>query len=91
MNRKLSKTLHGLKISYWNINGLYRRDEDYCKLEDPLFVNEISNIDIIGLSETHCSNDDVLHVDGYQIEKSVRPKPLRARKNSGGIAILIKE
>ena len=82
--------LHGLGVAYWNINGLFRKSEDYCKLLDPLFINEVKKCDIIGISEIHCGDQEELNFDGYKSIISTRPKPPKARKHSGGILILIK-
>ena len=81
---------HGLKLSYWNINGLFRKHEDYCKLTDPMFINLVKNCDLIGLSEIHCGNDENIIYDGFHTELSIRPKPPKARKHSGGLLVLIK-
>ena len=82
--------LNGLSIGYWNVNGLFRKNENYCKMSDPLFLKQIDKLDIIALSETHCGDDDIVTLDGYNVEMSIRPKLSKARKHSGGLAILIK-
>lgn len=91
MHEKIEKVSHGLKITYWNVNGLFRKSESYCKLMDPLFTDQINNYDIIGLSEIHCGEEDQLQIEGYITEKTIRPKHPKARKHSGGIAIFMKE
>ena len=45
--RHIENISHGLRVAYWNINGLIRKSEDYCKFLDPLFINEVKNVDII--------------------------------------------
>jgi hypothetical protein len=89
-NSVIENIAHGLKITYWNINGLLRKDEDYCKLKDPLFIDQVDKYDIIGLSEIHCGSEEILEYTGYLSELSTRPKLAKARKFSGGLLILIK-
>jgi exonuclease III len=89
-NSVIENIAHGLKITYWNINGLLRKDEDYCKLKDPLFIDQVDKYDIIGLSEIHCGSEEILEYTGYRSELSTRPKLAKARKFSGGLLILIK-
>ena len=35
-----SRSHINLKIAHWNINGLFRRHENYCKLSDPVSLNK---------------------------------------------------
>ena len=79
--RHIENISHGLGVAYWNINGLFRKSEDYCKFLDPLFINEVKKIDIIGISEIHCGDQEELNLDGYKTIISTRPKAPKAIKH----------
>ena len=80
-----------LKITCWNVNGLYRKSSDYCKLEDEGFLDSVLGYDIIGLVETHAAPEDNISLEGYHTFQVNRPKHKRAHKLSGGLAVLIKK
>jgi exonuclease III len=80
-----------LKITCWNVNGLFNRTQDYSKLEDPLFVDTLRESSIVGLVETHAGPDDQISLPGYKTVSITRPKSKLARKHSGGIAVLIND
>lgn len=82
--------MNTVKITTWNVNGLYNKSQDYCKLDDSLFVNRILPYDIVGLVETHSSQDNRINVSDYFCFQNDRPKKSTARKASGGLAVLIK-
>ena len=78
-----------LKISYLNINGL--KSKESHKFDNHDLIESIQNSHIICLSETHTSQDDVIHVPGYRTHHISRKKHKRAPKASGGLVLLIKE
>ena len=82
---------NNIKIGCWNINGMFRRSQGYCKLEDEYFLRAIKGHHIIGLVETHCSRDDEFTLPGFYSHRVDRPMAKRARKPAGGIAVLINE
>ena len=82
--------MHSLKITSWNVNGLYNQSQGYCKLQDDLFVNSIKSYDIIGLVETHCSEEDRIEFENYRCYQNNRAKHVNAKKSSGGLAVLIR-
>ena len=78
-----------LNIAHWNIEG--HKNSTVCKFNDQQFVNELTKHDIIALTETHAGPDADLSVDGYFTYTTSRAKHRKARKYSGGIAILIRD
>ena len=79
-----------LRLTCWNVNGLFRRSHNYCKLEDKEFIDSITGYDIIGLVETHVGPEDTVSLANYHTYQFNRPKVSKAQKYSGGIAILVK-
>ena len=79
-----------LKISCWNINGLFRKSLNYSKLDDASFLGSVLGYDILGLVETHAGPEDNIGLDNYHTYQVNRPKSNKAQKFSGGLAILIK-
>jgi len=84
-----TQTLPSLKIGSWNIQGLLTKDFD--KRSDSTFMQEIKGYDIVGLIETHTTQNSHtdLQIDGYNTYCFSRPKHIRAKHGSGGIMILI--
>ena len=58
-------------------------------MNDVSFQTPIRSLDIVGLLETHCDIDDLMTMDGFKCIKVKWIKKAKARKASGGIAILI--
>jgi exonuclease III len=87
MCKKVSKYI---SITSWNVNGLYRRSngERLCKLDDDS-VHTFMKSDIVCLSETHATKQDILKHEGYKCYTSCRPK--ETNKPSGGLAIFIRK
>ena len=63
---------------------------NYCKLDEPELVNQLSQFDIIGLAETHCLPEETPYLEGYKTFVMNRPLKESARKPSGGIAAFVK-
>ena len=87
MCKKVSKNI---SITSWNVNGLYRRSngERLCKLDDDS-VHTFMKFDIVCLSETHATKQDILKYEGYKCFTSCRPK--ETNKPSGGLAVFIRK
>ena len=71
----------------WNINGWYK---DSCLLRSRI----ISNIaaDFVAISETHLKGDEKIDIPGYFCITNNRVlRNLRAKRNSGGVCLLVKE
>ena len=51
-----SKLIHNLKLCFWNIGGL--KTKNFDKSQDPDFLQEIRNYDIVFLAETHVGYGD---------------------------------
>lgn len=82
--------MNSLRITSWNINGLINKSLGYTKLSDENFVSAIHDYDIIGLLETHLTDNDEINIKGYKsiiVNRKMNPK---AKRSSGGIAVLIK-
>ena len=60
-------------------------------MNDVSLQNSIKPFDIVGLVETHCDTDDLITLDGFECIQINRTKKTKARRASGGIAILIKK
>ena len=80
--------MRSLRLSYWNINGIFRNGES--KHENEEFVNSVQHYDIFGLVETHTGPDDTISIPNCHTYQANRPKSINARKFSGGIAVLVK-
>ena len=72
------------------MQGLHTKSEDKPTNEE--FIKEISNIDIVGIVETHLveGQSSVRAIEGFDTKYFNRPKHNKARHGSGGIAILAK-
>jgi len=79
-----------LRLTTWNVNGLFRKSPNLSKLEDNSFLGSVVGYDIIGLIETHAGPDDSICLENYTIYQVNRPKSNKAYKFSGGLAALIK-
>ena len=78
-----------LKMCHWNVEGL--KDQVHgIKTNNPAFQQEITNFDVIALTETHANADKTIDLEGYTSFQVNRPRHVRAKKDSGGIAILVK-
>lgn len=76
---------HRLNILSWNIQGL--KHSLYDKTKDPLFQNEISNCQIVALTETHMTEDEDINIPGFRLlTKGCRNK----KSDKGGTAIFIR-
>ena len=61
------------------------------KLQDPEEVNILNSSDCIGLLETHADKSVDISLSGYYVFRKDKFKHKKARKPSGGIAVLVKE
>ncbi|KAK3082441.1 hypothetical protein FSP39_009605 [Pinctada imbricata] len=77
-----------LGICHWNIEGI--KSSKSSKLDDPEFSKELRAHDIVALTETHAGPNDHVGLQGYTTFMATRSKHKKARKHSGGIAILVK-
>ena len=93
MQTKRRLTNQIFSISTWNINGLEHKSHGMkCnKLQDPEVVNILNSSDCIGLLETHADKSVDISLSGYYVFRKDRVKHKKARKPSGGIAVLVKE
>ena len=82
-----------INISTWNINGLEYKSHGLKsnKLHDQEVTEILKQSDCIGLLETHADSNTDICLPGYHVFRKDRPKHRKARKSSGGIAILVKE
>ena len=54
---------NSLKVCFWNLGGIITQKRN--KLDDPAFVKEIQEYDVIVLAETHIGYNTKLHIEGY--------------------------
>jgi exonuclease III len=78
-----------LRVGYWNVEGINTRTGS--KLDDPVFIQQIEQYDIIALAETHAVACGTLFLKGFKAFEVTRRKHKRAKKGSGGIAIFVKD
>ena len=90
MGKKDVLSHNSLSLTCLNINGLFNRQLNYCKLNDPELVHRLTKFDIIGLTETHCFQDETPFIEGYKTFTMHRPLKGNARKPSGGIAAFVR-
>jgi exonuclease III len=75
-----------VKCVSWNIEGLTKQ-----KREDRDFTKFISSFDLIFLSETWTNKGSKIDLEGYKLIHSYRKiQNRRAKRNSGGILVYIK-
>ncbi len=89
-NKKCKLSSKYLRITHWNIGGIIS-DNYGNKFEDPDFLKLINGEDIIAITETHIGEHDKLSVPGYVVKRKVRKKSRKAKKYSGGIALIVKK
>ena len=76
---------HFISIGAWNVCGMKN------KLDDPDFIQEFPPHDINIVSETF-SDKNGFHIQGFKCFNAIRKnKNKKARRNSGGVAVLIKD
>ena len=81
----VTDTIH---IGMWNIQGTKNKVID--KLDSNVTVKLINSLDIVGLIETHAGVDTCVGIQGYRAYSVNRPRPAGAKRDFGGIAILVK-
>ena len=85
--------MSNLKISSWNIHGIFNRIEGfrYNKTHSPHFWDIIGNSKIFGLIETHhmATEIDQIQINGYKCFNVCRKKRGNRGRNSGGIAVYV--
>ena len=78
-----------LKVCSWNIQGLLNRELGN-KLNFPEVLDVIKPNDIICITETHADEKQVIEVKDFKSFSVIRPKTRGAKRNSGGITVLIR-
>ena len=76
-NLKSTKRL-SLSIGVWNVNGL--ASKEYDKMNDTLFVKYFSNLEIVGLVETHTTSSFMSPLNDYKIYHTHRVQNSRAKR-----------
>lgn len=87
------KNCNSIALGCWNIDGLFSRanGQRLCKFDSDVFTDITCKLDIICLIETHCSPQETLSLNGYQIYQKHRPKSPNSTKHFGGIAACVKD
>ena len=85
--------MSNLQILCWNIHGLFMNVNGfrYNKLHLPSFWDEIGNVKIFSLIETHhlASEIDQIQIDGFKCFNVCRKKLSKFGRNSGGLAVYV--
>ena len=79
-----------LRLCCWNIQGIQNQQVGN-KLNESEVASTFMRYDIICLLETHGDLDTNIDLKGYKSFAVCRPKFGKARKPSGGIAVLVKD
>ena len=79
---------YGLRIGYWNIDGLRPKHQD--KSNDSELLEFIQKNDISVLGETHFGEGETLKIPNYKTICIYRPKAKKAKRNFGGFSALVK-
>ena len=79
-----------LSIVHWNIQGIKHENSEILKTDESDVIQTFNGNDIIILSEIHCNADCEITLEGYTTHISCREKHPRAKRYSGGIAVLTK-
>ena len=82
------KQISALRIGSWNVRGLASK-RNY-KLKDQSFVEYLQEYDIIILTETWTNTKCDLSLPDYNYFSIHRPRPTRAKRDSGGIVVYYK-
>ena len=83
------KKLNFIKSLHGNVEGINSRIFGQ-KSDNPVFRQIIANYDIIGLTVTHTNVDTHINIPGYHTYQVCRPRHNKTKKNSGGLAVLVK-
>ena len=85
--------ISNLKITSWNIHGIFNRIEGfrYNKTHSPHFWDIVGNSKNFALIETHhlATEIDQIQINGYKCFNVCRKKRGNRGRNSGGIAVYI--
>ena len=86
-------SMSNLQILCWNIHGLFMNVNGfrYNKLHLPSFWDEIGNVKIFSLIETHhlASEIDQIQIDGFKCFNVCRKKIIKFGSDSGGLAAYV--
>ena len=83
-----------IKVCYWNINGIHKRFNGVQRvslLNKDDCVRVVKNQDIFCFAETKTNSNENLDIDGYINKTICRKRSMRAKLDSGGLALYIKE
>ena len=78
-----------LNCCVWNVNGI--KTKTFNKFEDNDFLRQIKGFDVIGLVETHLRDSIPSPLNKYKIYHYHRLQDVNAKRNFGGITILVKD
>ena len=85
----MSISLKSIHVGHCNING-FKSKLLGNKIENKDFLSCIKKCDIIGLTETHSSKEDILNIPGFSDPFSVSRRKSKNNKNSGGIGVYVR-
>ena len=77
-------------MCFWNIGGLKSRTND--TLNDPIFLKQIENFDLIFLAETHLGPESSApNLGSYNFHTVCREKSKHNNRHFGGLGILVRK
>jgi exonuclease III len=80
----------GISVASWNVNGI--KSKTWDKGDDPEFIAEIFNHDIVCLSETHSGPDYSINIPGYcTVDSKSRPQCKKNNRFYGGMILIVKK
>jgi exonuclease III len=80
---------HFVNLAVWKINGI--KSKVHNKFDDKSFVDCIQSCDVIGLVETHLIESLPSPSKDFNIHHFYRTQNSRAKRNFGGISILVRK
>jgi hypothetical protein len=91
MSFSITKSICSLvKMGFWNVGGLKSKDSN--EFNDPIFLKEIENFDLILLAETHLGPDCPMpSLSSYYFHRICREKSNYNTRYFGGLGILIRK
>jgi hypothetical protein len=79
-----------LRLCHWNVEGIHGKHG--FKTDDPDFLREVLDFDIVCLTETHVTKSSTFSLAGFSNPfEGIRDKHPKAPKGSGGVAILVRQ
>ena len=85
----MTVSLKSTNVGHWNING-FKSKFFGNKSESKDFLSCIKKCDIIGLTKTHSSKEDIWNIPGFSDPFPVSRPKSKNNKHSGGIIVHVR-